>query len=180
MTKSFLVSLLLHLMLLSLFFIKWHNWEKSVDNQVGFKQAINSYIIVSPEQPILMEKPKVVMKDSAKSKIVLNHEKTHKVISINRIQRKGNYNQFIIYLHNLIQQHVVVPNELIDFINNHRVKIAFSLSPTGNVSHLIILQSSGIASVDKRILSTINYLQPILAAKKNLKHTSHFIITIVL
>lgn len=99
-------------------------------------------------------------------KIQRQRKQQQQIEKITQHAKIGKKNPLLILLHNLIQNHQHYPLAAKLLKKEGSIKVKFTLLPTGEIHHIVILQSSGNQSLDKAAYQAVAASNPVMQAKK--------------
>ncbi len=160
---------------------------------IGYKNIVQAYVI---PDPIIISKrrgviyhaqrdPAVKQQDDGLCRGVIYHAQRDPAVKLrddkrvrgdDYLQRKsGDPEQLLIILHNQIQQQINNNNyELPEALNKKSAEVRFLLMPSGGISDINIVQSSGILFLDNLAIQAVKAIAPCNAARKYLNTKSYF------
>jgi TonB family protein len=205
--RSFIVSILIHIMLAIALVVAIHHSEPG--NQA--QRIVNAYLLMPtsgldshPRQkkvvstrytPVAHEK---VVKHHALKHRSVEHEKAVKQHALTHIKKITKlaikpqhqvqqashrlspkaYSLLIDKLHDAIAANLIYPNQAV-FLNETGVTyLSFILEPSGEIKSIKIKASSHSPILDKAAVDTLNKISPFIEAKKLLSNPQHFTIPI--
>lgn len=93
-------------------------------------------------------------------------------------QATATHDQLLSLLHQRIQQHLIVAEELAEFANDSSATIGFYLLPNGATDALQLQKSTGIAALDQAVINAVTAITPVTEARRLLSQKSYFTLTV--
>lgn len=181
-TKSFSLSLLVHVLLLTAF-IKWQ-FNSAAPEKTGNaeKTVLASYLVTAaPPSKQHIEKTSV-----DKNAIALQHEKQiamkqpDKTSSLQHATIAGKQMSALTeILHTAIQNAQQYPASAQEMGRQGRSTVSFLLHPDGSVTDLKLLHSSGTTSIDNAALAAVNNAAPFPQVNKYLQTAKPYQLDVV-
>lgn len=195
MRRAIVLSAILHIVIITLLFCHFYQHKKY---KVGNNNVIHAYIypksfliknvnLVARNANSQHNKRKNIAKTRIHKRgeeivIKRKNEKSFKQIVKSKLaeqQLSGRRNELLIILHNLIQQNIVYPSSLTQFVKNRNIIVAFDLYSDGHLDNIAIVHSSKVVLLDRLAKQAVEKIQPVTVAAKLLKSKSHFQVAVV-
>lgn len=162
---SFIASVCFHALLLSL--LLWHSHTKSLMIH-GAEHSISAHLVMAP---IVKTVPLKIKKASREKVTIKPHKKQRlkiKSIQSQRAQHQGitgsTANALAQYVFDQIENHLTYPIQAQQLGMQGKVMTRFTISPSGRVSHIQLIHSSGFTLLDQAAINSIKKASPFLRA----------------
>ena len=177
MRAAFIVSLLLHTLVISL--VLWHPTTKQSTGTV-------MHVTLTPSNRLFSRSNSTNQQENLFHQLKKKHNgylsKSYRSLHHNQAtqQQQGNYHQLLILLHNKIQSAINQTSYRIpSFLRGRHLIIQFTTSPTGKISELSITRSSNTEQLDQLALMAVKSIKLPKSIKALLKKSETFKIKLV-
>jgi periplasmic protein TonB len=175
--KFYAFSVLGHLLVL--IFGASYFQEEIISRQIGEtnEEVVQSYVMSEPAKPVenivAARGDKVVTAQN--KKVVAVHQQT---VTASK-SRGETVDALLTLLHTAIQSRQHYPASAMEMEREGRVRVAFTLQPSGEIQQLQLLKSSGTASLDTAGLQAVRDAAPFKGVKTFLSAAREFQIDVV-
>lgn len=186
----FILSLILHLLLFSAFFI--YSSQKITTENTNNNTKINilhSFIYQKNNSQSKKQKSlKMQIKNMDSKKIISNEQKQQEIqrqitsnnknATTSKNSDNIKFSELAQKIHDLVAENIIYPEEAAELIKNKEVLLTFTLFPDGTIENAKIAKSSGINVLDDAALTALKVISPVVIAKQYLTTQKGFRIEI--
>lgn len=189
MLRASVFSIFIHLMIL--FFISYQAMNHySLPNHTG--NVVQAYLLEKTGLISEQDNKKIIeslsfsdsldefreIKLDSPIKYPLEHRPANRIVKQDNVEasksQQGEYDELLIALHNRVQHQVVYPRNIPAFIRQATMTVSFLLLPTGSIKQVDILQSSGIAAIDRQVIASLQAINDFKLAEHYLDTPKYF------